>query len=87
MAFRIQDLMMDVRPGGLQMANPECTCQVTVRPEIQQVPEEPLDEETEKEPEIPDDPSDGCDTDRLDALAAGLAQLRAQLRQGLGQGA
>ena len=84
MAFRIQDLMMDVRPGGLQMANPECTCQVTVRPEIQQVPEEPLDEETEK---IPDDPSDGCDTDRLDALAAGLAQLRAQLRQGLGQGA
>ncbi len=39
MAFRIQDLMMDVVSGGAgradrgyRMANPECTCQITVKP-------------------------------------------------------
>ncbi len=73
MAFRIQDLMMDVRPGGLQMANPECTCQVTVKPEIQEEPETPSDGE-------PDSSGDDLE-ERLDALA----QLRAQLRRDLGQ--
>jgi hypothetical protein len=36
--------MMDVRPGGLQMANPECTCQVTVKPGVQRQPGEPGEE-------------------------------------------
>jgi hypothetical protein len=78
-AFRIQDLMMDVRPGGLQMANPECTCQVTAKQEIQQEPETPFDEE-------PDSSGDDLE-EGVDALAAGLDELRAQLRRDLGQGA
>lgn len=89
MAFRIQDLMMDVRPGGLRMANPECTCQVSARPEIQQEPEVPAEE-----PDSPCIESTWQDTlplsgglpEQVDALAAGLAQLRAQLRRDLGQG-
>ena len=85
MAFRIQDLMMDVRPGGYHMANPECTCQITVKQrEAGTLPGE--------EPEIsPDDPEQGPDESpdcppEQSALAAGLAQLKAQLRRDLGLG-
>lgn len=100
MAFRIQDLMMDVRPGGLQMANPECTCQVTVKPGVQreqQPAEDPYaDPRPEKGHGVPDGnpacrdtvlPSGDCPPDRIKALAADLAVLRAELRQGLGLGA
>ncbi len=96
MAFRIQDLMMDVRPGGLQMgglqmANPECTCQVTVKPGVQRMPE-PLDPRKgpapEDEPPCEDIPrSRECPPDSLKALATELAVLRNQLRRDLGQSA
>jgi hypothetical protein len=84
--------MMDVRPGGFQMANPECTCQVTVKPGVQR-------ESTNgpgKDPDAPDDNPDGEDTvlpsrecppDPMKTLAEGFAQLRAQLLRDLGQGA
>lgn len=29
MAFRSQELMMDVSRPGFELANPECTCQIT----------------------------------------------------------
>lgn len=93
MAFRIQDLMMDVRPGaraacdGYQMANPECTCQITVRPEREIGT--PPDDELEDGPDDPeqgsDDSSDG--PPEKSAHAAGLALLRAQLQHNLGLGA
>jgi hypothetical protein len=91
-AFRIQDLMMDVRPGGLQMANPECTCQVTVKPDVRE-PEEDHPHPG-KGPGVPRDnpacrdtilPSGECPPDRK-AFAAELAVLRAELRRDLGQG-
>lgn len=106
MAFRIQDLMMDVRPGGpggYQMANPECTCQITVKPGVQREPETSPAEDPGpppgKGPRIPDGnpacvdtvlPSGDCPP-RRNALrrnaAADLAALRAQLRSGLGMDA
>ena len=102
MAFRIQDLMMDVRAGGWQMANPECTCQITAKPGAQREPATLPDDEGGRDfpgrgrhRGIPDDnpafedtalPSDECPPDR-EALAAGLAALREQLRRDLGQGA
>ena len=101
MAFRIQDLMMDVRPGGWQMANPECTCQITAKPGAQREPATAPDDDPGprgfpgRGRGIPDDnpafedtalPSDDCPPDR-EALAAGLAALREQLRRDLGQGA
>lgn len=99
MAFRIQDLMMDVRP--FHMANPECTCQITVKPGVQREPgtppgEEPGGHRTWKCPGGPDGPDDNpacvdtvlpsrdCPPGR-DARA-GLAMLRAQLRHDLGLG-
>ena len=98
MAFRIQDLMMDVRPGGYRMANPECTCQITVKPGVQREPGTLPAEDPEpgpppgKGPRIPDGnpacqdtilPSGECPP-RRDALAVDLAALRAQLRSRLG---
>ena len=92
MAFRIQDLMMDVRPGGWQMANPECTCQVTAKTGGQRDP----GDRPGRGRGIPDGnpglddtvpPSDDCPPEGLGALAADLAVLRAQLRQDLAQSA
>jgi hypothetical protein len=93
--FRMQDLMIDVWPGwpgrGFELANERCTCAASAgggQPEAGMI--EP--------PEDPDDPGDGpvcletiapsgdCSPD-LDALAADLARLRAELQRGLGQGA
>lgn len=98
-AFRIQDLMMDVRPGGLQMANPECTCQVTVKPGVERQPATPPAEEPGRgprpgkgKPEAPDGPL--CQDsalppgkgrrNRMDALAD-FALLRQQLQSVLSQ--
>lgn len=89
MAFRLQDLMMDVRPGaraacdGYQMANPECTCQITVRQEREIGA--PPDDETEDGPDPEQGSDDGCDgPPEKSAHAAGLALLRAQLQRDLG---
>lgn len=99
MAFRIQDLMMDVRPGGFQMANPECTCQITAKTGAEREPGlggDPGDDHPGRGRGIPDDnpvfddtapPSDACPPEGLGALAADLAVLRALLRRDLGQGA
>ena len=94
MGFRMQDLMIDVWPGwpgrGLELANDQCTCARSAggQPEAGMI--EP--------PEEPDDPGDApvcletilptgdCPPD-MDALAADLARLRAELRRDLGQGA
>jgi hypothetical protein len=84
-AFRIQDLMMDVRPGGYRMANPECTCQITVKPEVQEEPELPPAGDGDCGDSFGDqDIPDECPLDEVDALAADLTALRAQLRQHLG---
>lgn len=100
MSFRIQDLMMDVLPGGgYQMANPECTCQITAKqPGVQRQPETAPEEPGDKPgrgPGIPMDnpacqdtilPSGECPPDALSALAADLVALKAQLRRDLGLG-
>jgi hypothetical protein len=87
-AFKIQDLMMDVRPGapgGYRMANPECTCQITVKPEVQEEPELPSAEEGDCGDGFADQDTTGeCPPDQVDALAANLTALRAQLRRHLG---
>ena len=85
MAFRIQDLMMDVRPGGWQMANPECTCQVTAKTGGQRKPGPGRDPDGNPGLDDTVPPSDDCPPEGLGALAADLALLRAQLRQNLGQ--
>lgn len=87
MGFRIQDLMIDVWPGrGFALANDRCTCAASAggQPEAGMI--EP--------PEEPDDPSDDpvcletlapsedCPPER-EALAAGLARLRTELRREL----
>lgn len=100
MAFRIQDLMLDVRPGGWQMANPECTCQITAKTGAERQPgqgDDPGDHPGRGHGRgIPDDnpvfddtvpPSDACPPEGLGALAADLALLREQLRRDLGQSA
>ena len=98
MAFRIQDLMMDVRPGGWQMANPECTCQITAKTGGQRKPGpggDPGDRPgggrgiPDGNPGLDDTfpPSDDCPPARMGALAADLVALRAQLRRNLGQSA
>jgi hypothetical protein len=100
MAFRIQDLMMDVRPGGWQMANPECTCQITAKTGAEREPgpgEDPGPGDhpgrgrgiPDGNPALPDTvpPSADCPPARVGALAADLAMLRAQLRRDLGQSA
>jgi len=91
-AFRIQDLMMDVRPAAYQMANPECTCQITVKPGVQR-PEDPPGrgpgQKPDKDPGRPADappckgtvvPSRECPPAR-GALAADLEALKGQLRR------
>ena len=94
MAFRLQDLMMDVRPG-YQMANPECTCQITVRPDVPKPPDPPgkgpghgPGHGPGKDPGRPGGdpckntvpPSRECPPAR-GALAADLAALKEQLRR------
>jgi hypothetical protein len=92
-AFRIQDLMMDVRPAGYRMANPECTCQITVKQPGVQRPDDPPGRgpggKPDKDPGRPGDvppckgtvvPSRDCPPTR-GALAADLEALRSQLRQ------
>jgi hypothetical protein len=93
-AFRIQDLMMDVRPAraqgaddGYQMANPECTCQITVKTGAQREAGMLPDEEPEVSPDPEQDSEESPDCPpEQSALAAGLAQLKAQLRRDLGLG-
>ena len=98
MAFRIQDLMMDVRPGGgdracqgYQMANPECTCQITVKPGAPAPPpvKDPGHKPPGKDPGRPGNkppckntvvPSRECPPVR-GASAADLAELRERLRR------
>jgi len=95
-AFRIQDLMMDVASGGAdrgdrgyRMANPECTCQITVKPG--QRPGDPPGKDPGhkpgKDPGRPGDdppckgtvpPSRECPPARR---AADLAALQEQLRR------
>lgn len=87
MAFRIQDLMTDVFPAW-QMANPRCTCQITM--EIQREPALP-GEEPENLPNEEVDcqetllPSGECPADE-EMLAAGLAVLRSELHRALHAG-
>lgn len=87
MAFRIQDLMTDVL--SYQMANPRCTCQITV--EIQREPALP-GEESENLPNEDLDcqdtilPSADCPTEEEEELlsrAANLVALRSELRRAL----
>lgn len=96
MSFRIQDLMMDVLPGGgYQLANPECTCQITAKqPGLQREPGEEPDKPG-RGPGIPMDnpacqdtilPSATCPPDALTDRAADLGALKAQLRRDLGLG-
>lgn len=85
MAFRIQDLMTDVL--SYQMANPRCTCQITV--EIQREPALP-GEEPENLPNQELDchetllPSADCPAEEeMTARAANLAALRSELHRAL----
>lgn len=88
MAFRIQDLMVDVLPGGYQMVNPRCSCQISA--EIQREPALP-GEEPENVPNQELDcqetllpPSADCPADEeLLARAANLVALRSELRRAL----
>lgn len=92
MAFRLQDLMIDVLPGqGFQLANERCTCAISAGggPEAERESEMPQAEEPEgirednpawQDPLLP---SDDCPADALTALAADLVALKAQLRRDL----
>lgn len=85
MAFRIQDLMTDVL--SYQMANPRCTCQISV--EIQGEPGLP----GEQPDNLPNEeldcqatllPSADCPADEeLLSRAANLVALRSELRRAL----
>lgn len=83
MAFRIHDLMTDVL--SYQMANPRCTCQISV--EIQGepgLPDEQLDNTPNEELDCHETllPSADCPADEeLTARAANLAALRSELRR------
>jgi len=91
-AFRIQDLTMDVRPAAYRMANPECTCQITVKPGVQRPGDPPPRGPGGKPGKNPDPPADNppckgtvvpsreCPPAR-GALAADLAALKDQLRR------
>ena len=88
MAFRIQDLMTDVL--SYQMANPRCTCQITV--EIQREQGQP-GEEAENFPNEELDcqetllPSADCPADEeLASRAANLVALRSELQRALHAG-
>ena len=93
MAFRLQDLMIDVLPGpGFRLANERCTCAISAGgggPEAERESEMPPAEEPEgiqgDNPACQETflPSDDCPVDALSALAADLAALKAQLRQNL----
>jgi hypothetical protein len=98
MAFRLQDLMIDVWPGqGFQLANERCTCVISAgAPGAEREPETPAEEPGGKPgrgPGIPRDnpacvdtilPSGDCPPDAVKTLAADLVALKAQLRRDLG---
>jgi hypothetical protein len=94
MAFRLQDLMIDVLPGhGFRLANERCTCVISAgAPGAERESEVPPAEEPEGIPvddpayQDPVLPSDDCPADALSALAADLVVLKAQLRRDLGLG-
>jgi hypothetical protein len=88
-AFRIHDLMTDVLP--YQMANPRCTCQISV--EIQGepgLPDEQLDNTPNEELDCHETllPSADCPADeeltaRAAQSTANLAALRSELHRAL----
>lgn len=94
MAFRLQDLMIDILPGqGFHLANERCTCAISAGG--QRAPETGLDEPGDGpgRGRIPTDnpacvdtllPSGECPPEAVDARAAGLVALKAQLRRDLG---
>lgn len=94
MAFRLQDLMIDVLPGhGFRLANERCTCAISAGgPGAERESEMPPAEEPEgiqgDDPAYEDPllPSDDCPADALSAVAADLVALKAQLRQNLALG-
>jgi hypothetical protein len=105
-AFRIQDLMIAVRPGGAgaaggyRMANPECTCQITVKTGGAQRQPDTRPEKPGRRPDgapgVPADnpacvdtvlPSGDCPPGARGARAADLAALQRELRRSLGAGA
>lgn len=91
MAFRLQDLMIDVLPGpGLRLANERCTCAISAGgPEAERELEMPAEEPEGIQGDDPGCqetflPSDDCPPDALSARAADLVALKAQLRRDLG---
>lgn len=90
MGFRMRDLMSDVWPGrGYELANDRCTCAASAGGQPEAGMADPPDEpDPDDEPLCLDTlaPSGDCPSE-MDALAADLAGLRAQLRRDLGQGA
>ena len=78
MTFRSQELAMDVSRPGFELANPECTCQITATKPGQPPPDVFA---CTPSPGIP-----GCALTRVEELAAresGLSLLRQQLRREL----
>lgn len=95
MGFRIQDLSIDVVPGGLQMANERCTCAASANPgaTAQRDPGAKPGRDPGRKPGK-GNPADRPDCQgtaersrecppRRDVRAADLAVLRAELRRGL----